>query len=313
MVADVMPITGSGARHAVRFCNFGTSSIEMLGSHSNWIEREIKPLIEEVPYSWVDLYGYASRKGDVGTNANLSQGRCDRVKDFIKSFGTPVKFPQNWGKGDTESMGEKDNNDGYWRAVDVYVYGALPAPPPRPVPPLEPGKPRGKNFRLRLMLSSGASMGLAQVDVLVFQVIDDDNKQCALFNYMGAGLTVAIKKIPTPPSSVGAAASWTKITASRPVELAAFAGAATVSQNPGITVGDTSYGGQVYLSFRSNALRKNPKLAQSVITPQPVDVPTGAGLGVGLGSHSGGRMSDPAIFKSGECCGAPGGVCARFK
>jgi hypothetical protein len=253
MVADVMPITGSAARAAARLCNFFTGHAILLQPHIAWLDNTVAPLVRAVPNSWVDIIGYASHLGHRAFNLRLSFNRCESVRKQILTYGTPVTFPQEWGKGDSESTGAADNNDGYWRAVDVYVYGKLPAPPPRPQPPSPPSVPSSTKFRIRVFRAAGASIVIVQGDAVVFQIVD------------------------------------------------------------GVSIGSHSLGGQAYIGPSSPRLRAMPGVNKTVLDPQVIPVSTGKGFGLGLGSASTGELSAPIIFKPGECCGAPGGVCSRFK
>lgn len=313
MVTDVMLITGSNARGAARLCNFPTGHETLLATHIKWLNEAVAPLVNAVPYSWVDIIGYASHLGNPVFNQRLSFNRCEAVRKQIVTYGTPVTFPKEWGKGDSESTGAADNNDGYWRAVDVYVYGHLPSPPPRPPQPPPPNVPSSQKFRIRVFRATGASILVAEGDTAVFQIVDDTNTQCGLFLYIGGGISISIKGITTAPGSIAGAGAFTPFTTTRPVRLAAFEGAASFYQNPGAAWGSHSIGGQAYIAPSSPRLAVMPGVNKTVLNPEVIPVATGSGFGAGLGSASGGKFWPPAIFKPGECCGAPGGVCSRFK
>jgi hypothetical protein len=147
----------------------------------------------------------------------------------------------------------------------------------------------------------------------VFQIVDDVNVQCGFYYYIGAGIAIALKKITTPPGSIAGAGAFTNFTASRPVRLASFEGEANFFQSPGASIGSHSLGGQAYIGPVSSRLRAMPGVRMTVLNPQVIPVSTGSGFGAGLGSVSTGKLSTPVIFKPGECCGAPGGVCSRLK
>jgi hypothetical protein len=71
--------------------------------------------------------------GNAKFNLDLSQRRCENVKRRIASYSNRVIFPLELGKGEAESGPEERDNDGYWRAVEVYIYGAkFPDPPRQP-------------------------------------------------------------------------------------------------------------------------------------------------------------------------------------
>jgi len=148
MALDVQVITGSGALVAARLCNFPTGKTTLLGSHVAWLDSAVRSAVTGLPNPWVDLRGYASHLGfaqhpgglgNTALNKQLSFARCEAVKARIVSYGSKVSFPMEWAVGDAESSGTMLNDDGYWRAVDVYAYATPPPtpipPPPVPVPP----------------------------------------------------------------------------------------------------------------------------------------------------------------------------------
>jgi hypothetical protein len=133
MTFDVQAITGSAARAAARLCNFPTGHSGLLPTHADWLDATVAPLLRAIPNPWVDLIGYASHLGDAGFNQRLSFARCESIRKRIESYGSNVSFPMEWAKGESDSTGGANDNSGYWRAVDVYVYGFMP--PPKPLPP----------------------------------------------------------------------------------------------------------------------------------------------------------------------------------
>jgi hypothetical protein len=130
MALDVQPITGTSALAAARLCNFHTGHASLLHSHIAWLDSAVKPLATGLPNPWVDLIGFASRLGNHTFNQKLSFERCEAIRKRVLTYGGSVSFPIEWGKGDSESVGPL--NDGYWRAVEVYVYGFKPPPKPKP-------------------------------------------------------------------------------------------------------------------------------------------------------------------------------------
>jgi hypothetical protein len=143
MADDVQPITGTSARVAARLCNFTTGHSTLLPAHVTWLDGQVQPVVASSANPWVDLIGYASRLGSSAANQRYSQERCDAVRARIATYSAKVTFPQDYGVGESESTGDADDNSGYWRAVDVLVYGAKPAvrpPPPKPIDPNAPLK-----------------------------------------------------------------------------------------------------------------------------------------------------------------------------
>ena len=141
MVDNVLLITGvtPEPKSSARLCNFTTGKSELLPGHKKWLDGTVKPLVQSLQNPWVDLFGYASKLGSAQYNETLSKNRCTAVKDYIRSFNPKTQFPQEYGKGEAESTGDASDNDGYWRAVSLFVYGSKPAT--RPIIPKLPTKP----------------------------------------------------------------------------------------------------------------------------------------------------------------------------
>lgn len=91
---DITPITrwgtGTPPRIAARLCNFPTGHADPLVSHKNWLDHNVKPIIESVPFPWIDVIGYASHLGfehhpgglsDSQLNQRLSYRRCERGQE----------------------------------------------------------------------------------------------------------------------------------------------------------------------------------------------------------------------------------------
>lgn len=142
MANDIQIISGAGARIAARLCNFQTGANFLLGTHNNWLDQNVAPIIRSQPTSWVDLHAYASRRGNTQLNDQISQQRCDSVKGRIINYANKVNFNIYRAYGDAESGDDPSNNDGYWRAVDIYVFAAPPPPKPKPEPVDDLGKVR---------------------------------------------------------------------------------------------------------------------------------------------------------------------------
>lgn len=311
MTDDVIPLTDTGADAAARLCNFITARHDLLSTHRRWLNLTAAPIIRSAAEPFVDIVGYASRVGAADYNQKLSRRRCDSVKEVARRYNARVTFPLDVAKGESVSTGPERDNSGYWRAVDVFVYWARPAPPiPTPTPvPVPTGSTQ---FRVRVFRASGASILIVAGDAIVFQIVDDTIGACGVYYYVGGGLALSIKGITTPPGSIGGAGSFSLFTTIRPVTLDDFEGEASYFQDPSVTVGSHSLGGNVHLGFSSTRLRQFPGLRATVVRPSVVTLGTGSGFGAGLGSVTTGRLSAPVKFAVGECCRAPGGVCSRF-
>ncbi len=129
---DIQPISGpvGGATPlvAARLCNFPTGSEGPLFAHRFWIESTLKPLCDSSPNPWIDVFGYASHRGSKRGYDNLglsARRRNEVIKEILKQC-PKVHFVQQVALGDSQSTGDVNDDSGDWRAVSVYLYGALP-------------------------------------------------------------------------------------------------------------------------------------------------------------------------------------------
>jgi hypothetical protein len=94
----------------------------------------------------LDIYAYASRKGtNTGyDNQALSERRRGATHDaIVTAIPRSGRIKQDKAFGASLSGGDASDNDGYWRAVEVYAYGKLPKKrEPDPFRPRTPPKPR---------------------------------------------------------------------------------------------------------------------------------------------------------------------------
>jgi hypothetical protein len=134
MALDVQRISGTYAKAAARLCNFATGEAFLLLAHQEYLDTEVRNVIRTMPTPWIDLFGYASRIGDTTFNLGLSTRRINAVKARIAEYANQVNFQTTVGYGETQSGPNERNNDGYYRAVEVYVYANKPAPPRPPTP-----------------------------------------------------------------------------------------------------------------------------------------------------------------------------------
>lgn len=276
---SVVTIGGTRALLAVRLCNFETSQSYLLREHMDALNRRVRPLLHSLKGSWVDLIGYASHRGAEGFNQALSEQRCRKVRDYLAVLDD-VKFQIVQGLGESRSGpdGEADNS-GWWRAVEVYVYGTKPRPD-------APDVDTSTEFQIRVL--AGASGGLlgSNFDDYTFEIVDTRRNVGAKFLYLGAGLSVP-NPIPGLPVSQTKAGDFTPFRTSAPVRLADFDGAAQLYQDYGATLGSWSAEGTFRLSIESNRL---PRAGARVI---PSIIPISGGWGLqtpSTGSVSAGTL-----------------------
>jgi hypothetical protein len=258
IVEDILPITGTEARMAVRLCNFQTAQSFVNGSHVAWLDLHLKPLVQALEGPWVDLIGYASRLGDFNFNAGLSNRRCDAVRRWISNYSDRLHFNRQHPKGESESTGGEMNNDGYWRAVEVLVYGHKP---PKANPTTIVGS---TEFEIRVWGGASVAPTLPnpyipppQGDAYVFQIVDTKEKQTAFFVYGGAALSLPTPPSPFPNASLTSPGPPVKFGTTQAVTLRDFEGKASLFQDPSLgksLPGQPSLGGKIHLSMDSDKL-----------------------------------------------------------
>jgi hypothetical protein len=143
MADNIQVITGTQAAVAARLCNFPTGGAVPLPSHITWLKNRVRPLVVGNPTAWVDVIGYASRQwkhtggaNAHGLNRKLSADRCAAVKKEIGGYNPLVRFNIILPQGDSQAL-MPNPDDGYDRAVEVFVYTSAhpPGPTPTPTPP----------------------------------------------------------------------------------------------------------------------------------------------------------------------------------
>jgi len=97
----------------------------MRGTHTAWLNANVAPILQRRT-TWVDLNGYASKLGTPESNQLLSERRCKSVRLYVSGFADQVTFRTEHFAGESESAGDKDDNDGYWRSVEILVYERQP-------------------------------------------------------------------------------------------------------------------------------------------------------------------------------------------
>ncbi|NJM53959.1 MAG: hypothetical protein HC846_11575 [Blastocatellia bacterium] len=136
---DVEEIPGSGARVAARLCNFAEGGAGLLMEHLKWLRTKVAPILHSQKNSWVILYGFASRKGGEDSNQLLSENRCRTVKEEVSQYADQINFKVSQGLGEIGYGNDKNDNWGYFRRAEIYVFAAPPPPGFKPPPRRKPG------------------------------------------------------------------------------------------------------------------------------------------------------------------------------
>lgn len=126
---------GTLAELAGRLFSFTTGYSDLLISHMAWLDTRVIEEVMKRPHPWIDIIGYASKLGGSEDNQKLSERRAKAVKNYIveglkrrgrspEGLITPQPSQGEFGKGYVTTNPRDD--DEYWRAVDVIVYGVIP-------------------------------------------------------------------------------------------------------------------------------------------------------------------------------------------
>ncbi len=244
MTVDVQRITDTPARAAARLCNFATSQSELSPGHQLYLMTEFKTAMQTFKSPWVEIVGYASRRGTSAGNLRLSRQRMQAVGLFIANMGVSCEFVKAIGRGSEESGEDSNDNSGYYRAVEVYVYGTKPAP--RPEPPAEV-KPEENVYALRVIQSQSIGVGPVQTEVIAFEIGNVARKIASKFVYGAVGVTAQIPF--APPVGAGQVGPWSFFLTDRSTPLTTFQAFANITTEPGATFDKHSVAGDMYLEF----------------------------------------------------------------
>jgi hypothetical protein len=266
--------------------------------HQLWLQEQVVPAIIARSNPWVDLYGFASKKGNTQFNMTLSKNRATAAKNFIglqmamkgKSIEGLVKIDHGFGEDHPEYRANESDDSPNWRAAEVIVFGTKPRIIRRPP------KPKAKSITFEISVVTGGSASIfAQADNYVFQIVDILRQQTAFFHYTGVGIGISIPKIPGP-GSITFSGPPTKFTTSEPAELHQFNSPASLFQDSGATFGRLSVLGTLRLSINRIAGPNGGIFTNPGIIP----IEGGKGLQMpGLGSATEGvlaKVSDDFPF-----------------
>jgi hypothetical protein len=288
MVANVMPVTQDEPRPraAARLCNFKTGHADLLEDHKAWIDSTVGPIITSLQGTWVDLIGYASKLGNASSNKKLSERRVDAVHAYIATWKKGINFQKEIGLGEEQSLGDETNDDGYFRAVEVYVYGFAP-PPLRPRLEKKP-KRVGQDFAIRPISALSIGAGVAGGNAVAFDIGEPAKAKWRRFIYAGVSMNIEIK-IPglrLPPIGSGFGGRSVRFTTTRPCKLEDFDGEATLFSGPGLTIGPIAVGGSMGLSIESRKLIGKG----AIVRPRVIEMTNDTGLSLSFGGAGKGKL-----------------------
>jgi hypothetical protein len=252
---------------AGRLINFETGKANLLDGHKSWLRDEAaKKGIAKSPNAWVNIWGYASKSGSTDFNLQLSKDRAAAVKKYLgEVIGSHQKIEKittiEHGYGEDyigNNTTDPNDNWGYWRAVEVLVFGSKPKIvrlPKKPQP-----KPQTTFFEIRVVGGFSASYRAGQTDNYVFQIVDLIRLRTMFYHYTGGGAGLS-NIVPASGTYDGPPR---KFSTSHPAELHQFNSTATLGQKPGVTVGPLSLGGALILVIEkiwdgTRIISTNPK------------------------------------------------------
>ena len=274
-VPDTMVITGTGAKYAVRLCNFGTGKAFLLNSHTQRLDADVPKAIAGMNKIWVVLKGYASKLGDSDKNLSLSGKRVEATKNWISNYSNKIEFRKEYHLGEKESLGKEDDDSGYYRAVEVLIYANKP-PPPKPDPEIVSGS---KEFAIKCTGIIGATVPLlhvVQFDSATFKIADLKNELVADFEYSGGSL--APPSLSLSPVSASFGGPWKRFKTTNNMDIGDFAGELHLVADPSSgSIGpsaDPSWLGNLNLTFRTKRMREK----RALTIPRIIVVNAGSGL-----------------------------------
>jgi hypothetical protein len=298
---DVQEVTGVGIpgltpRVAARLCNFKTNDWKLWPDHEAWLRDKVIPIVRDPQGAWIDVLAYASARGTTKSNKTLSDRRRETVIEFLKKESGNPNLPTNRNHPFGEELSGPDENDnnGYFRAVDVYVYGG---PMPSIVPPVQVGS---MNFKIRVLGSAGAGAPPPRIpvpinfggEVYFFELVDLDKKQKANLAYIGEGVSIGVPKLPGF-TSVGTVGNFTEFTLSQPSTLFSFAGRAGIITEAGASVPGKGIGGDIQLKFKSRSFIRRGVTVTSKKPAQHgfIRMDTGPGVSIQFSGATNGNIN----------------------
>lgn len=293
---DVLPfddnvvINNTPILKAARLVNIPTNTASLKQAHNNWILNELIPAIRQIPNPWIDLYGYASKKGKKEHNLKLSRARTEAVKKFIgdnlgslnKSIDEIVNINVGFGEDDPGNLNREPEEDdsGYWRAVEIRAFGSKPNIPN--VPPLGRREPKKtyEKFMIRLMLG-GQVPGIPAFtpEAYRFQIVDLDRNRSANFLFIALGVDIPlvglddIIKLFVPTISVNLMPGpWKEFSTDRPSKLYHFNSPAACYHDPGAQL-IKGFGGTYHLNIKRIGID-----SFAFTSPRPIPIESGVGI-----------------------------------
>ena len=127
----------------------------------------------------------------------LSIERGKSVRRWVENYSNSINWNIQVGRGSADTVTDPDNNDGCWRAVDIYVYGYRP-----PTVTIPEGSTQ---FEIRFLRSGSGAILLPgpepldfplQGSAYYFQIVDKQKRETATFRYTDSNLSLFSLNLP---------------------------------------------------------------------------------------------------------------------
>lgn len=202
-IPEYVALDGTRASVAGRLIDFPTGQSALSITQKDCLRDEFVPVIAERPNFWVDLRGYASKKGGTNSNKILSDARKTAVKDFLeaelrkqgKTLQGKVNIDDAYGENAVEYVAPESNNDAYWRAVEVVVFGSKPnivSPPKIKVPPAPPIPSRPTGWTVSGGAGGGVSVAVVSATAGSFFFTNQSTGEKWRGVYAGGGIGLSV-------------------------------------------------------------------------------------------------------------------------
>ena len=210
-------------------------STALKAEHTKFLSERVVPLLKnDRGHIW--MQGSASRIGAARYNKTLSEARVNRVAAFLSANGVTRSQMQldAVGAGQTAGHALDDERD---RGVAFVVLPKAKNDPPPP-PPVPPSPTVSRWFRLAMLAGLSGAMALrftkflkvprigagVAADVLFFQIWDTTNNLACIYAYVGGGIGVGLKLLPSHSATTHG--PWNPFSTSAEISSSQFGGPA---------------------------------------------------------------------------------------
>ena len=178
----VSPRVSTGSTKERRLINFATGKHDLLPDHTAWLDQ----LLRDTPPTrefFVDIYGYASRLGDLTKNRQLGYDRANEVARYLVAhdpkYELRIRHFLTFGSEEPGYNPASDSdNDGFERAAEVHYN--LDRPPNKKKGEEKKPPPRLTGMKWSCAAYLGLNMNIllvAQLGIGIFKFRNDETMQ----------------------------------------------------------------------------------------------------------------------------------------